>query len=320
MRRLNRPPVVPPSLRDDGRGGLTRRIHIDQYAKTGSPPSHFQGYWNEPDVRGALLAMQGWVCAYCGADLSEAGADVDHFRPKSVHWWLAYDFANYFLSCTPCNRSVKRERFPVAAGHSPFGFAEAGSLHLEARLLLDPVDDDVERLLDLHLAGPDLALCRPHPAVDSPGQARVDGVIRFFRLNRNVPRLRKRLKVLMDTVEASKNGGDSRARVLACRYKSHSFGAIRVLERLAPHLLPSIDEEIEWLIGEISWSLIRMIERRPIEPWDRIGERDAKQMLWALAVIWCFPPRGVTIDVADLLHRFGLLDYVRDYRDLLMKP
>lgn len=88
--------------------------------------------------------MQGWVCAYCLKELAD-GDEVEHFRPKSVYWWLAYDFSNYFLACHRCNRgSVKGTRFPLAEEAERTTWAARDRLDDEPRLVADPVCDPVE--------------------------------------------------------------------------------------------------------------------------------------------------------------------------------
>ncbi|MGL9619372.1 hypothetical protein QRQ56_15290 [Bradyrhizobium sp. U531] len=53
-------------------------------------------------------------CAYCEASTAiVAHGDVDHFRPKSLYWWLAYNFDNFVYACQICNQSFKGDRFPV---------------------------------------------------------------------------------------------------------------------------------------------------------------------------------------------------------------
>ena len=53
-------------------------------------------------------------CAYCEAPNSMvAYGDVEHYRPKSVYWWLAYNYDNYLVSCQLCNQSYKSDNFPV---------------------------------------------------------------------------------------------------------------------------------------------------------------------------------------------------------------
>ena len=37
---------------------------------------------------------------------------VEHYRPKSVYYWLAYEWSNLIPTCTKCNRK-KRVQFPL---------------------------------------------------------------------------------------------------------------------------------------------------------------------------------------------------------------
>lgn len=53
-------------------------------------------------------------CAYCeGPTDLVAYGDVEHFRPKSVYWWLAYCYDNHLFACQICNQGFKGDRFPV---------------------------------------------------------------------------------------------------------------------------------------------------------------------------------------------------------------
>ena len=53
-------------------------------------------------------------CAYCEAPTSlVAYGDVEHYRPKSIYWWLAYNYDNYLVSCQLCNQKFKKAKFPV---------------------------------------------------------------------------------------------------------------------------------------------------------------------------------------------------------------
>ncbi|QXH53398.1 hypothetical protein KSS94_09885 [Pseudomonas fakonensis] len=53
-------------------------------------------------------------CAYCEADTAAvAHGDVEHFRPKSLYWWLAYCYDNYTFSCQICNQSYKSDNFTI---------------------------------------------------------------------------------------------------------------------------------------------------------------------------------------------------------------
>ena len=53
-------------------------------------------------------------CAYCEANTAVvAHGDVEHFRPKSAYWWLAYCYDNYTFSCQVCNQVHKNDNFTV---------------------------------------------------------------------------------------------------------------------------------------------------------------------------------------------------------------
>jgi hypothetical protein len=63
-----------------------------------------------------LLKESNGKCAYCESPTSVVVyGDVEHFRPKSKYWWLAYCYENYLPSCTVCNQRFKRDEFPLAA-------------------------------------------------------------------------------------------------------------------------------------------------------------------------------------------------------------
>lgn len=65
-------------------------------------------------AKNQLLAETGGKCAYCEAPVSAvAFGDVEHYRPKSSYWWLAYCYDNYVASCQLCNQSFKRDAFPI---------------------------------------------------------------------------------------------------------------------------------------------------------------------------------------------------------------
>ncbi len=53
-------------------------------------------------------------CAYCESPTAVvAHGDIEHFRPKSEYWWLAYTFHNYCFCCQICNQTFKSDNFPI---------------------------------------------------------------------------------------------------------------------------------------------------------------------------------------------------------------
>ena len=61
-----------------------------------------------------LKLETGGKCAYCESPTDTvAHGDVEHFRPKSKYWWLAYCYDNYLYACQICNEVHKGDEFPV---------------------------------------------------------------------------------------------------------------------------------------------------------------------------------------------------------------
>lgn len=60
--------------------------------------------WDAQRLR--VLTRDGWVCQYCGADLSGAGLDaqVDHVDPLSTSGGREYGDDELVAACGPCNR------------------------------------------------------------------------------------------------------------------------------------------------------------------------------------------------------------------------
>jgi uncharacterized protein (TIGR02646 family) len=58
-----------------------------------------------------LDACHQGKCCYCET-LLDANSEVEHWRPKSHYYWLAYSWDNLLLTCSFCNKK-KGEKFPL---------------------------------------------------------------------------------------------------------------------------------------------------------------------------------------------------------------
>lgn len=82
----------------------------------GSPPQSFEAWkmlanpdWvptygnlQNPQKRAlheSLLEEQGWVCCYCGRDVTIRDSHIEHFRPQTQYEDLALSYENLFASC-----------------------------------------------------------------------------------------------------------------------------------------------------------------------------------------------------------------------------
>ena len=84
----------------DFRGGKTKKRILSRHV------------WKEAKVQ--LFSETHGKCAYCEAQTKSVSyGDVEHYRPKSTYWWLAYCLDNFLGSCTICNNS-KGKQFPIS--------------------------------------------------------------------------------------------------------------------------------------------------------------------------------------------------------------
>ena len=123
-------------------------------------------------VKDQLKKETNHKCAYCEAPTSlVAYGDVEHYRPKSEYWWLAYCYENYLVSCRLCNQKFKKAKFPVSGTPLPRPRITKASTdaYIEAQLgrwVPDPLKpEEVEAFEQLHRAEAPSLL---NPYLDSP--------------------------------------------------------------------------------------------------------------------------------------------------------
>lgn len=101
-------------------------------------------------------------CAYCDANAEVvAHGDVEHYRPKSIYWWLAYTYDNYLYACQICNQTFKSDNFPAAPNLFPGPVVVGGSTDIQIQQLAgnispDPIDIlqhyTLQQFIDQHTA------------------------------------------------------------------------------------------------------------------------------------------------------------------------
>jgi len=114
--------------------------------------------------RDFLMQAFNGKCAFCESriDATQPG-DVEHFRPKgAVHnddgtmarfatkagaerdhpgyFWLAYEWSNLLIACNTCNRSAKRNFFPIDAGCTRA--LTPDDIAKEKALFINPLQED----------------------------------------------------------------------------------------------------------------------------------------------------------------------------------
>lgn len=106
-------------------------------------------FWKQSKVQ--LLKETCGKCAYCETPTSvNQYGDVEHFRPKSKYWWLAYCYENYLVSCVACNQVYKKDFFLLRDNRKKLRgpkikstFTDAKLLQLAALLTVDPVNNSL---------------------------------------------------------------------------------------------------------------------------------------------------------------------------------
>lgn len=155
MIRIRKPPA-PEKLRQDGQAETVRNYRLyDEGTRKFEFKSSIYG---DTTVKEALRQAQHGKCCFC--ERKEEIGDVEHFRPKSGYqqnvqdklnrpgyYWLAYEWDNLFFCCPKCNRSYKRNFFPLA-DESKRARSHHDDISAEEPLLVHPAHDNPEEFIE----------------------------------------------------------------------------------------------------------------------------------------------------------------------------
>jgi hypothetical protein len=115
LTRIRTEGAVPPNFRGEKRVALN--LSLLQKKISGQLDGATSEIWDNTiwkEAKAQLLAESGGKCAYCESPTSVVSfGDVEHFRPKSKYWWLAYCYENYLPACIMCNQKFKQDFFPI---------------------------------------------------------------------------------------------------------------------------------------------------------------------------------------------------------------
>lgn len=108
--------------------------------------------YKQEDIKDALLKIYNKKCAYCEKSVADTFFPIEHYRPKSKYYWLAYSWANLLLCCHECN-TYKGKKFEIEAGKEiEFDESDLKNIHnltqryneIEKPLLINPELEDIE--------------------------------------------------------------------------------------------------------------------------------------------------------------------------------
>ena len=105
-------------------------------------------------VQNKLYEIYNLKCAYCERELLDAPKHIEHYRPKSTYYWLAYSWDNLFLCCGKCN-SAKGKKFETKESAVVYNNEPFSDIHtlgksydiLEKPKIINPEKEDVLDLI-----------------------------------------------------------------------------------------------------------------------------------------------------------------------------
>ena len=106
------------------------------------------------DIKEILEAIYHKKCAYCEKFVGDSNYHIEHYRPKSVYYWLAYSWDNLLICCDKCNVG-KGDDFEIAGAKISFNQEVLNDIHklslkyneIEQPKMIHPEFEDVENKL-----------------------------------------------------------------------------------------------------------------------------------------------------------------------------
>ena len=183
---------VPPSLDNP-----TTQKRRDELVKAGHyiNQDKYHNRYKGTDVKQRLKILYRGKCAFCEQCIEQF--HVEHFRPKSIYYWLAYSWDNLLAVCPTCNQN-KGNRFEVLRSRVSLNksnlditrvhFLSDEYQEIEDNQLIHPEKENVEIVLNFRKDGSVVS--------DDP---RVNHTIKICGLNRND--LKDKRKEVWDDIE-----------------------------------------------------------------------------------------------------------------------
>lgn len=123
---------------------------------------------HKKEIRSHLEALQGKRCAYCETDLSAVPSHIEHFRRKSRHSPLTFEWKNLYWSCDEKD----------SCGH----FKDHGAGKYDPADLVEPCVHDPDRYLRFRSDG---SVVLPRN-IDPGDRRRAEETLRVFHLQGSV--------------------------------------------------------------------------------------------------------------------------------------
>ena len=104
----------------------------------------FHQRFKQSDIKEKLKSIYQDKCAFCEQEireckdnnLEECSSTVEHYRPKSIYYWLAYSWDNLLWCCHRCNQN-KSDNFKILKPQAELKESFNESMHCSAILYQD---------------------------------------------------------------------------------------------------------------------------------------------------------------------------------------
>ena len=112
----------------------------------------FHQRFKQKDIKESLKSIYKNKCAFCEQEITECvdnnledcSSTVEHYRPKSIYYWLAYSWDNLLWCCHRCNQN-KDNKFEILNTQVDFQESFKDRIHIRSILY-----QDIEKPLMIH--------------------------------------------------------------------------------------------------------------------------------------------------------------------------
>jgi uncharacterized protein (TIGR02646 family) len=112
----------------------------------------FHQRFKQKDIKESLKNIYKNKCAFCEQEITECvdnnledcSSTVEHYRPKSIYYWLAYSWDNLLWCCHRCNQN-KDNKFEILNTQVDFEESFKDNIHISSILY-----QDIEKPLMIH--------------------------------------------------------------------------------------------------------------------------------------------------------------------------
>lgn len=111
-------------------------------------------------IRNKLNAIYNNKCAYCEKKVLDAEISIEHYRPKSIYYWLSYSWDNLLFCCQTCNQN-KGNNFDIKNDKVNYNGESFINIHnlgikynkIEEPFIINPEIDDIVNEIDFDKSG-----------------------------------------------------------------------------------------------------------------------------------------------------------------------